>query len=55
MVPIEGVVNCFDPVKGYGFIVPNDGGEDVLVYHSTLHRGEYDILYLQALIKCTII
>lgn len=54
-VSIEGVVKWFDPVKGYGFIVPNDGGVDVLVHHSTLRRGGYDILYPQARIKCTII
>lgn len=39
VVSIEGVVKWFDPVKGYGFIVPNDGGVDVLVHHSTLRRG----------------
>ena len=55
IVSIEGVVKWFDPVKGYGFIVPNDGGVDVLVHHSTLRRGGYDILYPQAHIKCTII
>lgn len=55
IVSIEGVVKWFDPVKGYGFIVPNDGGVDVLVHHSTLRRGGYDILYPQARIKCTII
>ena len=54
VVSIEGVVKWFDPVKGYGFIVPNDGGVDVLVHHSTLRRGGYDILYPQARIKCTI-
>lgn len=48
VVSIEGQVKCFDPVKGYGFIVPNDGGVDVLVHHSTLRRGGYDILYPQA-------
>ena len=35
--------------------MPNDGGVDVLVHHSTLRRGGYDILYPQARIKCTII
>ncbi|MGB1406048.1 MAG: cold-shock protein [Parvibaculales bacterium] len=55
VVSIEGVVKWFDPVKGYGFIVPNDGGVDVLVHHSTLRRGGYDILYPQARITCTII
>ena len=35
--------------------MPNDGGVDVLVHHSTLRRGGYDILYPQARTKCTII
>jgi len=55
VVSIDGVVKWFDPLKGYGFIVPNDGGVDMLVHHSTLRRGGYDILYPQARIKCTII
>jgi cold shock protein len=55
IVYIESVVKWFDPVKGYGFIIPNDGGVDVLVHHSTLRRVGYDILYPQARIKCTII
>jgi CspA family cold shock protein len=54
-VSIEGFVKWFDPVKGYGFIVPNDGGVDVLVHNSTLRRGGYDILYPRARIKCAII
>lgn len=54
-VTIEGTVKWFDPVKGYGFILPSDGGVDVLVHHSTLRRGGYDILYPQARIKCIII
>lgn len=55
VVPIEGTVKWFDPVKGYGFIVPDQGGVDVLVHHSTLRRGGYDMLYPMARIKCTIV
>ena len=39
VVSIEGVVKWFDPVKGYGFIVPNDSG-------MALQNGDDDI-YLQ--------
>lgn len=35
---ITGVVKWFDPVKGYGFLVPNDGGTDVLVHFSVLRE-----------------
>lgn len=55
VVPIEGTVKWFDPVKGYGFIVPDTVGVDILVHHSTLRRGGYDMLYPMAHIKCTIV
>ncbi|HUF55975.1 MAG TPA: cold shock domain-containing protein [Thermohalobaculum sp.] len=31
---IEGRVKWYDPVKGYGFVVPDDGGPDVMVHAS---------------------
>lgn len=33
---MEGVVKWFDPVKGYGFIKPVNGGKDVFVHISAL-------------------
>ncbi len=35
-VEVQGVVKWFDAVKGYGFIVPDDGGGDVLLHFSVL-------------------
>ena len=52
---IEGTVTWFDPVKGYGFVVPDNGGLDVLVHHSTLRRGGHDTLYPGARIKGTVV
>ena len=33
---ITGTVKWFDSVKGYGFVVPDDGGDDVLLHFSVL-------------------
>lgn len=54
-VPVDGTVKWFDPVKGYGFIIPDHGEVDVLIHHSTLRRDGHDILYPMARVKCTIV
>ncbi len=35
---IAGHIKWFDVAKGYGFIVPDDGGTDVLLHVTTLRR-----------------
>lgn len=35
----KGTVKWFDPVKGYGFIQPDDGTADVFVHISDVQRS----------------
>lgn len=35
---LAGVVKWFDPIKGYGFLIPEDGSEDVLIHFSVLRE-----------------
>lgn len=36
---VRGTLKSFDAHKGYGFIVPDDGGPDVLIHRSVLPQA----------------
>ncbi len=39
-----GIVKWFNPVKGYGFIQPEDGSKDVFVHMSALEKAGLSLL-----------
>lgn len=45
VVRVEGAIKWFDVSKGYGFIVPDDGGADVLVHVTVLRRDGFQTAY----------
>ena len=50
---ITGAVKWYDPVKGYGFISPNDSKSgDVLLHNTCLRQAGYETAYQGATIKC---
>jgi CspA family cold shock protein len=45
LVEVTGFIKWFDVSKGYGFIVPDNGGADVLLHVTCLRRDGYQTAY----------
>ncbi len=52
VVEISGTIKWFDVVKGYGFIVPDRGGPDVLLHVTVLRRDGFQTAFEGARIVC---
>ncbi len=44
LIRLTGTVKWFDQVRGFGFVTPEDGGQDVFLHSSVLQRaGRQDV------------
>lgn len=52
VIEVRGTVKWFDAVKGYGFVIPEEGAGDVLLHHSVLREYGHVTLPEGATIVC---
>lgn len=41
---VKGTVKWFDPKKGFGFIIPDDGSSEIFVHHTSIHAEGFRTL-----------
>ena len=52
LVELSGRVKWFDPAKGYGFVVPDNGEADVLLHIATLRKDGFKAAFEGTRIVC---
>lgn len=52
---VRGTLKWFDAVKGYGFIVPEDGSDDILLHYSVLRETGQRSLPEGTSVCCTVV
>jgi len=52
---LAGAVKWFDPKKGYGFIIPADGSNDVLIHQSHLRDSGFETAPEGATVVCEVV
>ena len=55
VVELSGVIKWFDVSKGYGFIVPDNGGADILLHVTCLRRDGFQTAYEGARVVCEVL
>jgi CspA family cold shock protein len=54
LVEMSGFIKWFDVAKGYGFVVPDDGGPDVLLHVTCLRRDGFQTAQEGAHVVCEV-
>ena len=55
LVEVSGVIKWFDVAKGYGFVVPDNGMQDILLHVTVLRRDGFQTAYEGARIVCEVL
>ena len=55
IIQINGLVKWFDPGRGYGFIIPDNGMQDVLLHLSCLKRDGFEAPLEGARVTCEVV
>ncbi|QGM98803.1 cold-shock protein [Methylocystis parvus] len=52
LVEVAGRIKWFDVAKGYGFVVPDDGAQDILLHVTILRRSGHQTAFEGARVVC---